>query len=619
MGVRFALAFLLVTLPSYAAAAPPIRDGEFVGVSGTELVVGGAPFHFVGANVSVMHGARERASYETTLDAAAADGLSVVRVWAFGEAAPDAPDYWRDYAFRVGPDGWLAGSFAHLDRVLAAARARGLRVVLVLGNRWADFGGVPQYLRWHGLAAPPPESGGAEIQRFLACGDCVARYREHVRRIVSRTNTVTGVPYRDDPTIVAYEPMNESSALGVDAEATLAAFLVATAALIRDVDTHHLFSAGQLGYHRDRERRAWLRIEALPIVSYCDLHRYPADDLRIRTPADLARSIDDAAQLAHHVLHKPLVFGEFGYAEPERNPSRPPAGPPPLPRARSRASSIDAFLAAAFADGISGALLWVYEPWSGSVRRHGVDIGAPAAVDRRATDVRRVLRRWASRIAATPPIERNARLGEVIGDASLFSPLAEVAGPARDRARWERDGERWRLSLDPFSFRVARFEQLGIYDGGPVVQLWGAGRGSVEWALPSPPGTRAAPARLVVRARISSELPGAGEGATPADTSTIDVRIDDVVIGTVTAPVDDGIGRIVELVVDDAALLASAFARPGAHSLVLVAHDEPGAGGLAVYATATARVPHDPALAAELPGRIELTWEPRMGSAPPPR
>jgi len=41
----------------------------------------------------------------------------------------------------------LASSFAHLDRVLVAAWARRLRVIVVLANRWSDYGGFPRYLR----------------------------------------------------------------------------------------------------------------------------------------------------------------------------------------------------------------------------------------------------------------------------------------------------------------------------------------------------------------------------------------------------------------------------------------------------------------------------------------
>ena len=85
-----------------------------------------------------------------TLEAAASDGLNVVRIWALGERASDAPSWTREYSFRLGRGGWVEESFEHLDRVLDEARRLGLRVILVLANRWGDHGGVPQMLRWCG-------------------------------------------------------------------------------------------------------------------------------------------------------------------------------------------------------------------------------------------------------------------------------------------------------------------------------------------------------------------------------------------------------------------------------------------------------------------------------------
>jgi hypothetical protein len=40
--------------------------------------------------------------------------------------------------------------FEDFDRVLAAARAHGLRVIITLANAWDDFGGIRQYLAWAG-------------------------------------------------------------------------------------------------------------------------------------------------------------------------------------------------------------------------------------------------------------------------------------------------------------------------------------------------------------------------------------------------------------------------------------------------------------------------------------
>ena len=125
--------------------APASRAG-FVRASGHRFTVDGRPFRFVGANAAILHGAVRRASAEAALDAIAADGLRVVRVWALGEHAAGAQPWARDYAFRIGPDAWVESSFVHLDRVLAAARVRGLRVIVVLANRWADYGGAPRYL-----------------------------------------------------------------------------------------------------------------------------------------------------------------------------------------------------------------------------------------------------------------------------------------------------------------------------------------------------------------------------------------------------------------------------------------------------------------------------------------
>ena len=186
------------------AEHPP--PGPFVRVEGTSFFIGDEPFAFVGANAAVVHGRRHRDALDRVLDAAETDGLRVIRVWALGERPEGAPAWSRDYAFRVGPDGWIAASFEHLDRVLEAARARDLRVIVVLANRWRDYGGAPQYLRWTATPFDPDASEGVpplELVRFWDCPRCAWLYREHARQVIERVSSITGVAYRDDPTILA--------------------------------------------------------------------------------------------------------------------------------------------------------------------------------------------------------------------------------------------------------------------------------------------------------------------------------------------------------------------------------------------------------------------------------
>ncbi|HEY8924537.1 MAG TPA: hypothetical protein VIU64_09155, partial [Polyangia bacterium] len=217
---------------------------EFVRARGNQLVLGddGAPFRFAGANLAVMHGPDSRAGAAALLDEAAHDGLRVGRIWAFGEGAADAASWQKDgYYFRAGPAGWLDAGPAQLDRVIAEAGRRGVRLIVTLSNSWSDYGGVPQYLRWSGRWRP--DTFGA-ADAFYSDPAARAAFRAHVERLLGRTNAVTGVRYRDDPTIMAWELMNESRVDTAAGARARRAWIVEMARLVHRLDPHHLVSSG---------------------------------------------------------------------------------------------------------------------------------------------------------------------------------------------------------------------------------------------------------------------------------------------------------------------------------------------------------------------------------------
>ncbi len=192
---------LAVARGTQAQPVAPAPTTGFVRREGTRFVLAGAPFRFVGANVSVTHGPTQRAALDRVLDAVAEDGLRVVRVWALGEYPTDAPPWARDYAWRLGPEGWVEETAIHLDRVLDAARARGLRVVLVLGNRWADYGGATRYLQWAGLRAPDATGAlsATELGGLFRDATAEGLYRAHVARVVGRVSSTTADPTATTP------------------------------------------------------------------------------------------------------------------------------------------------------------------------------------------------------------------------------------------------------------------------------------------------------------------------------------------------------------------------------------------------------------------------------------
>jgi hypothetical protein len=560
------------------ARSEPRSEGPtvaaFVGVEGDRFVLGGAPFRFVGANVAIMHGPRHRAAVDATLDAARDDGLSVVRVWALGEQPTEAAPWARDYAFRFGPEGWIEESFVHLDRVLAAARARGLRVIVVLGNRWADYGGAPQYLAWAGHGTPLDPAGAPSLlamPTFVADPAIRAQYLAHVRRVVGRTSSVTGERYRDDPTILAWELVNEIDAPPRAREA-LVDWTREIAREVHALDPNHLVGAGHIGYVTRAQRQTWLAVHRLPEIDYADAHAYPTSYERVRSLRELDDFVDDPVQLAHHVLHKPFVWGEIGFSTRRR-----------VHAGLRRTRWWERFFERSSLDRVDGALAWIYATSTDRPHDHGLDVdGADQA---RTRDVRRVLARYARRWRSARAERVNPRLDDARGDAPLWQTVRALRGqraPIRVRAETSEPEAALVWRFDPRHFARARAEAGGRWDGEPVAHVWASGEVEVVYRLATP--RRGADARRVVlRARASSELPGRGEGRTDDDASELVVTIDGVALGRTAVIPDDGAGAWIELTSEAPALL-EVLSRPGVHELTLGVPPGPRANGLCLYA-----------------------------------
>lgn len=567
------------------------RAAGFVRVQGRHFALDDARFRFIGANAAVIHGGAHREDLDRVFDAMVADGMTVARVWALGERPADADPWTRDFAFRVGAEGWVAPSFEHLDRVLEAAGRRGLKLIIVLANRWGDYGGVPQYLQWVGLDASMQRALGesASMAAFFEDAEAQSLYLAHVARVVTRINARTGVAYRDDPTVMAWELINESDCAPRD-RAALLRWTQATARAIHALDRRHLVAAGHIGYSRQAQRETWLAVQSLPEVDYADAHAYPTTSFAAQTLANLDDYVDDHAALARNTLQKPLVWGEFGFTATQvRHHGQP------------RARWYERFLHRASIDDADGALVWLYTTSRDPPREHAIVVDEPAA--RSVEDLRAVLRAHATRW----------RAGGSMDNPRLLAPSAEPL--------WRTDRERrgagllpasavnrggsLRWSLAPERFASVRAEASGRWDGFSVMHIWASGGASVSYRVRTPPGVHSRLSRATLRARVSSELPGRGEGSGPGDVSDVAVTIDGLPLGRFTAPLDDGAGRWVVLNADDSPAVA-ALRQAGDHTLRFEVIRGERANGLCLYGHATGREPPPPD-AGPLPGRIELT------------
>ncbi len=268
------------------------------------------------------------------LDRLAALGITTIRLLASAELSPLKNSIVP--TFRDRSDHYNETLIAGLDWTLAEMAKRDMTAVLYLTNFWEWSGGMMTYLYWvnggryinmNDPAHPWPEFADWNAD-FYADAAAQALYRNYVRALVTRTNSVTGTAYAADPTIMAWQLANEPRPGGSPtvAEPHLPAFyqwIDATARYIKALDPHHLVCTGSEGLQGSLGRGdIVLHAHRSPAIDYLTTHIWPNNWGWIEAH-DLAGSYDrGAAKVADYIdahrriarqLGKPLVIEEFGY------------------------------------------------------------------------------------------------------------------------------------------------------------------------------------------------------------------------------------------------------------------------------------------------------------------
>ena len=487
-------AFFLISQRSNSS--PGLIPHYFVKARGSRFVIEGRPFRFVGANVSVMYREEDRARMPETLRQASKTGIRVVRVWASGEGGPgdigpvaDLADWPRTHPLRWAPGKWNEEALVHLDKVIAEAARNKLLVQLCLANWWRDTGGITQYLRWAGItdAADEKFRFGINPERamlFYTNDETRRLYREHLEKLATRRNTVTGILYRDDPNIFGWELMNEAQAV-TSRWAERRAWIAEMSTYLKSLDPNHIITPGDWGYRTAAERREWLADHQLPNIDYCDVHNYPRDDSDsfVDSPGALGEFIDNRAAAAFS-LKKPLVFGEFGMGADGYKDF-------------SQVEWYRAFFESNVRAGAGGAMFWILTP--DPARGYGVTYatGRDQAV---LGEISRAAQMFQTLAVADPP-ERllDASRNLVPRQFAWIRPLNDPAMLPQIIVREDRS------ILYRFKPQMAMGEQFEKVGGG-LGYIWGFGVGHLDYTVPTREDRRRVN-HLLVRAHIQPVLP----------------------------------------------------------------------------------------------------------------
>ncbi|CAM8995870.1 unnamed protein product [Rhodiola kirilowii] len=312
--------FILFALPIIISHAALHRLPHFVQTSGSQFILNGSPFLFNGFNsywmMHVAANAADRYKVSNVFRDASAAGLSVCRTWAFSDGG--------DQPLQISPGVYNENVFQALDFVVAEAKRNKVRLILSFINNYNDFGGRPQYVNW-------ARSAGVAVSNdddFYTHPVTKTYYKNHIQRVMTRINTITGIAYKDDATIMAWELMNEPRCQADYSGNTLNGWVQEMATYVKSIDNKQLLEIGMEGFYGDsiQDRKQYnpgyqvgtdfISNNLVREIDFATIHAYP--DIWLSGQSDDCQTTFLQRWMAMHssdsrsILKKPLVFTEFG-------------------------------------------------------------------------------------------------------------------------------------------------------------------------------------------------------------------------------------------------------------------------------------------------------------------
>lgn len=325
--------FMLVT-----SCKKRVNTRPFVKVSGAHFKIGNQRYHFIGANfwqgaylgANIIPDGKKRLIRD--LNEMKKYGITNLRILASSEKCSIKPSLTP--AFQTKPGVYNKKLLKGLDFLLAQMRKRNMHAVVILNNYWDWSGGMPQYVNWSTGKKIPNALKTGDWNKFMTYsasfyGNSLANrmYRNYIRHVITRTNTVTGTKYYNDPTIMAWELANEPrpNPNSIKDTTLLPSFyhwIKNTAEYIHKLAPHQLVTTGSEGLAGTLQKKNIFIHEQEPAsINYITIHIWPKNwgwykAKKAKTTFKPAvkktfNYLDEHIKFAQE-LHKPLVVEEFG-------------------------------------------------------------------------------------------------------------------------------------------------------------------------------------------------------------------------------------------------------------------------------------------------------------------
>jgi hypothetical protein len=308
-------------------------QAQFVTAQNGKFMLNGQSFYFGGSDEFDLPASQVYAPTEVDarLNACATCGVTVLRIFFFydgGNRCDADPD---PETIQTSLGVYQESALVALDQVVKKVKDKGMKIIATLTN-WGDAGGgLCRYMYWTGHVAAPCDfdpGNTSQIQTALTATDVKAAIKSYYSMILNRVNTVTGVAYKNEPTIMAWEIANEPRGHGLGTS-VLTGWLNEMAQYIKSIDSNHLVDTGEEGFDKNltgrssffnglygfsgEEGLSFTDNTALSSIDFASIHCYPMLDSWGDAITGGHYFILDANNIAQS-YGKPLVLGEYGHA-----------------------------------------------------------------------------------------------------------------------------------------------------------------------------------------------------------------------------------------------------------------------------------------------------------------
>jgi hypothetical protein len=285
--------------PTGTVTSSPSSSG-WVTRQGSSLLLGGQPFRFSGANIYWLGldendggiGYPTHFRIDDALRTAVDLGATVVRSHTLGISVGTS------LSVEPALNQFNDAAFASMDYAIERAGQLGLHLIIPLtdGNTPCFYHGcIRTFVDW---VYPGSTNDGL----FFSDGSVISAFEAYLSHLLNHVNQYTGIAYKNDPTIMAWESGNELD----DGTSTTTTWLSTISSYLKSIDPQHLVMDG--GWTMDASRLALPNVDLYTRHHYNNGWYYPGG-------SGTAISDDDYYGCQAAAAGKVYIVGEYDWTE----------------------------------------------------------------------------------------------------------------------------------------------------------------------------------------------------------------------------------------------------------------------------------------------------------------